>query len=272
MNHSKFNIFINPKNISIYDRGFNYGDGLFETILIKDSKIKYLIDHAKRLHAGCKKLKLNKPSLDLLKKNIKKAIGKKTNCVIKIILTRGSSTFGYKFTKDISHNLYFIRHDKTSAVKKNRAIKLKISNYDIYENSDLAKIKHLNRIDQCLIASELNIQKNMDDLVVTYNNNIIETLSSNIFFVKINKSNIIFYSPKIAKCGIDGIIKNQIIKYLKNKKYKVLEKDISIKTLKNYDVSFKVNSVQGLVFIDQIENNKFSKDHIIYNILKDFIY
>ena len=110
MNHSKFNIFINPKNISIHDRGFNYGDGLFETILIKDSKIKYLIDHTKRLHAGCKILKLNKPSSNLLKKNIKKAIGKKTNCVIKIILTRGSSTFGYKFTKDISHNLYFIKH------------------------------------------------------------------------------------------------------------------------------------------------------------------
>ena len=40
----------------------------------------------------------------------------------------------------------------------------------------------------------------------------------------------------------------------------------------NFDVSFKVNSIQGLVFIDQIENNKFSKDQIIYNILKDFIY
>ena len=272
MNHSKFNIFINPKNISIHDRGFNYGDGLFETILIKDSKIKYLIDHTKRLHAGCKKLKLNKPSLDLLEKNINKAIGKKTNCVIKVILTRGSSSFGYKFTKDISHNLYFIKHDKTSAVKKNRAVKLKISNYNIYENSDLAKIKHLNRIDQCLIASELNNQKNMDDLVVTYNNNIIETLSSNIFFVSLNKSNIIFYSPKITKCGIDGIIKNQIIKFLKNKKYRVLEKDIPVESLMNFDVSFKVNSIQGLVFIDQIENNKFSKNQIIYNILKDFIY
>ena len=272
MNNSKFNIFINPKNISIHDRGFNYGDGLFETILVKDSKIKYLIDHIKRLHAGCKKLNLNKPGSDLLKQNIKKTIGIKTNCIIKIILTRGSSSFGYKFTKAMSHNLYFIQHDKISTVKKNRAVKLKISNYNIYENSDLAKIKHLNRIDQCLIASELNNKKNMDDLVVIYNNNIIETLSSNIFFVKINKSNIIFYSPEITKYGIDGIMKNQIIKFLKNKKYKVLEQDISIKTLKNYDVSFKVNSVQGLVFIDQIENNKFSKDHIIYNILKDFIY
>jgi 4-amino-4-deoxychorismate lyase len=272
MSHPKFNIFINPKNISIYDRGFNYGDGLFETILVKDSEVKYLTDHIKRLHDGCKKLKFTKPSLDLLKKNIKKAIGKNTNCIIKIILTRGSGLFGYKFIKDISHNLYFIKHNKVSMTKKNKLVKLKISNYNIYENSDLAKIKHLNRIDQCLIASELNNQKNIDDLVVTYNNNIIETLSSNIFFVKINKSNLIFNSPKISKCGIDGIIKNQIIKFLKNKKYRVLEKDIPVESLMNFDVSFKVNSIQGLVFIDQIENNKFSKNQIIYNILKDFIY
>ena len=61
-------------------------------------------------------------------------------------------------------------------------------------------------------------------------------------------------------------------KFLKNKKYRVLEKDIPVESLMNFDVSFKVNSIQGLVFIDQIENNKFSKNQIIYNILKDFIY
>ena len=49
MNHSRFNIFLNPKNISIKDRGFNYGDGLFETILVKDSKILYLKEHVERL-------------------------------------------------------------------------------------------------------------------------------------------------------------------------------------------------------------------------------
>ena len=110
MNHSRFNIFLNPKNISIKDRGFNYGDGLFETILVKDSKILYLKEHVKRLHDGCNILHLKKPSFLIIKDNIKKVIGRNKNCIIKIILTRGDNSFGYKIPIDIKHNLYFIRY------------------------------------------------------------------------------------------------------------------------------------------------------------------
>ena len=71
MNNSKFNIFINKKTVSIFDRGFNYGDGLFETILVKNSFPLYLKNHIRRLHEGCLKLNINKPSPSLIKNNIK---------------------------------------------------------------------------------------------------------------------------------------------------------------------------------------------------------
>ncbi len=272
MTHSKFNIFINPKNISVNDRGFNYGDGLFETILVKDSKVKYFRDHIDRLYAGCHILNINKPSRSILLDSIKKAIGKNKDCIIKIILSRGCSVLGYKFAKDIKHNLYLIKSQKVPQSSREATVKLKFSNYRIFENSFLSKIKHLNRIDQCLIANDYNHKRNINDLVVTYKKNIIETMSSNIFFIKVINSKPIFATPKISKFGIDGIMKNQIIKHLRKNKYKIIEKDISIRDLKNYQISFKVNSIQGLVFIDQIENNKFSHDQIIYNILKKFIY
>ena len=35
--------------ISIYDRGFMYGDSVFETILVKDYKPQYLNEHLSRL-------------------------------------------------------------------------------------------------------------------------------------------------------------------------------------------------------------------------------
>ncbi len=44
--------------------------------------------------------------------NIEKVIGRNKNCIIKIILTRGDNSFGYKIPTNIKHNLYFIRNKK----------------------------------------------------------------------------------------------------------------------------------------------------------------
>ena len=272
MNHSRFNIILNPKNVSINDRGFNYGDGLFETILVKDSKVLYLKQHVTRLHKGCEILSLNKPSPKIINDAIKKVLGNRKDCIIKIILTRGHSLFGYNIQKNIKHNLYFIRKEKSMPIKSNKLIKLKISDYITFENSDLAKIKHLNRIDQCLVAMELKNKKNINDLVVLNGKNIIETLSSNIFFVKKIKSNHIFHTPIINKFGVKGILRDEVISHLKKNNFKIQERNIKLSNLKEYNLAFKVNSIQGLLFIDEIENNKFSRDQIIYNILNRFIY
>ena len=272
MNHPRFNIILNPKNISIKDRGFNYGDGLFETILVKNSKILYLKQHIKRLHQGCEVLSLKKPSSKIINDAIKKVLRNKKDCIIKIILTRGDSNFGYNIPKNIKHNLYFIRKEKNKPIDKDKSIRLKISEYITYQNSCLAKIKHLNRIDQCLIAEELNDKNNINDLVVLNENIIVETLSSNIFFVKKNKSSYVFHTPRVDRFGVKGILRDEIISYLKKHNFTIREKAILPSDLKKYDLSFKVNCIQGLIFIDEIENNKFSRDQILYNILKKFIY
>ena len=176
MINSKFNIFINKKTIPINDRAFNYGDGLFETILVKNNKIIYLNEHVKRLHEGCDIIFINKPALSLIKKNAEIAIGNTKNCVLKIILSRGSCDFGYQYPKNLIPNLYFIKINLSSEkTNETERVNITYANYKPSENNNLSKIKHLNRLDQCLVANELqNIENNYSDLAVIQNNNIIE--------------------------------------------------------------------------------------------------
>ena len=108
---SKFNIFINTKKVSINDRSFLYGDGLFETILVRDGKIYYLKDHYSRLKKGSKLLKILIPDFKLTELSIKKCINKTKNCIVKIIISRGDNKFGYQIPNGIVPNIYFNKID-----------------------------------------------------------------------------------------------------------------------------------------------------------------
>ena len=103
---SKFNIFINTKKVSINDRSFLYGDGLFETILVRDGKIYYLNDHYSRLKKGSKLLKILIPDFKSTESSIKKCINKTKNCIVKIIISRGDNKFGYQIPSGIVPNIY----------------------------------------------------------------------------------------------------------------------------------------------------------------------
>jgi len=273
MSQPKFNIYINKKSVSINDRGFNYGDGIFETILVRNKKAIFIDDHLTRLCSGCTKLGIKKPTLALIKKNIKLCIGSTNNCILKILLTRGSSQFGYSFSDKLIPNLYFIKIKTEKKKVQNSNIKLGISKVYLDSIPALSKIKHLNRLEQVLAVNELNAHPLYSDLLVlSKEENIIETISSNIFFIRNNNDRLIFETPIIDKYGIDGILRKKIIQYLKKIKIRVVVKDISIRDLNYYNACFKTNSINGVILIDQIQKKKFSRPNLLYNILDDFIY
>jgi len=69
--------FINGKEqsrISISNRNFQYGDGLFETCVVKDNQILFWEKHLSRLNEGCKKLKIKNIDKSIWLKDIKKAL------------------------------------------------------------------------------------------------------------------------------------------------------------------------------------------------------
>ncbi len=270
-----FNVYINKKTIPSNDRGFNYGDGVFETLLILQNKPKYLKEHIERLCRGCSILNIPKPSINLVRKNIKICIGNTKECIVKIILTRGISDFGYKINPKTVPFIYFfkIKFNTKEIQLGNNYVKLGFSRYRLKHNIELSKIKHLGRLEQICIAQDLLKNKGFDDLVVLdENDKIIECLSSNIFFIGNKRGVLFFETPLITTCGIEGVLRNIVINHLKSYGYSVKTTTIRKNKLDKYTHCFITNSVQGLVFVNQVGGKKFSKPDRNTSICSDFIY
>lgn len=264
-------VHINKKTVSIKDRAFNYGDGLFETIHIKNNKPLFINDRIKRLNYGCEKLKIPRVSSKLIKEAIKKATSKSNECIIKIIYSRGLSTHGYWYDKDISPQLYVFKKSLKKS-KKKKFITLAYSQYHIHENAYLSKIKHLNRIEQILGLTIKPYTQNDDFIMLDCRKKIIECISSNIFFYTYTNKNFKFITPRLATCGVEGVMKQQILKYLKRKKIKIIEKDIIKKDIIKFDGCFISNTIKGIQFVNKIDKKIINHTAQIEGLLKDYIY
>ena len=63
------------EHIDPNDRGFRYGDGVFETIAIRDGQPRLLDRHFKRLAAGCTRLGVALANSDTLEADLLTALG-----------------------------------------------------------------------------------------------------------------------------------------------------------------------------------------------------
>ncbi len=257
--------------MSVNDRAFNYGDGLFETIRVKSNNPLFIDDHIKRLKRGCKILHLPVISNKLIKESVTRSISNTKDCIIKIIYSRGLSDHGYNYNKDICPQLYVIKKLYNKGIKKS-FIKLGFSGHTINNNSYLSKIKHLNRIDQVL-GTTLKSKKKYDEYILCNSkNDIIECISSNIFFYNLRQKNYTFFTPDLTNCGVEGIMKQQIIKTLKRNKFIINEKVLSKRDIIKFQGCLICNVVKGVQFVNKIENRNIKHDVLIEDLLKKYIY
>lgn len=90
--------YVSAKNasVSVQDRGFRYGDGVFETIAVYDGVPYQWELHMERLEAGLKALEIPSPSEDLLAV-VKRLLARNehSDASIRIAISRGVGSRGY---------------------------------------------------------------------------------------------------------------------------------------------------------------------------------
>ena len=118
----------------------------------------------------------------------------------------------------------------------------------------LSEIKHLNRLEQIIARLEWQSKAISESIMLDSNDNVIEGTMSNFFGVKEN----VFYTSTIKFAGIEGIMREVILKLLKKNKKKYIIKKITLKEFLKFDEIFMCNSIFGIWPVIKISKKKFS--------------
>lgn len=241
--------------IDISDRGFQYGDGLFETIKVNKGKPEFLNLHLHRLQTGCHRLHIPCPSLALLRQETTALCKQTQDAVLKIIVTRGSGGRGYRQPDILRPTRVLSLHPSPGYPDSYRqqGVTVRFCQTRLGLNPSLAGIKHLNRLEQVLARAEWNDPAIREGIMLDDNDHVIEGTMTNIFHIKQNA----VYTPLIYQSGVDGIIRRIIMGLIHRHQIAISESTVSKDQLLSSDEVFICNSVIGIWPVNQIENSRY---------------
>jgi aminodeoxychorismate lyase len=229
--------------VSVNERGFLFGDGIFETCKVFNGKIYDFKSHQARIKKGLKTLKfsaeisdLEKKSLQLIKKN------QIFDGILRISITRGIGSNGYLPTYESKPLIIIQTFPERKIIQKK--IILGVSSIKKISSSSLPIHCKTNQALSSILCKIEAQEKNFFDCIMLSQKNFIsETSSANIFWVKNKK----IFTPSKACDILPGTIRAKLLELAKIKEVKA-----KISELKNADEIFITNSSFLILPIDEL--------------------
>ena len=250
--------------LSIDNRGYAYGDALFETIKVLNGKILFWEDHYFRLMASMRILRMEIPmnfTMEFLQDEIIKTLeanNETRNSVrVKLLVNR---VVGGKYLP-VSNNIDYVI---TTEVLPTDLYQITDSSYiiDLYKDFFIAPgllstLKTNNKITNVL-GSIYAKENGFDNcLLLNTNKNIVEALNGNIFVVKDN----VIKTPPLEDGCLKGIMRKQVIELLKaNDEFEFVEDSVSPFELQKADELFITNVIVGILPITNYRKKEFSSE------------
>lgn len=241
--------------VSPLDRGFAYGDGVFETCKMQQAKIPLWHLHKERLLKSCERLLIQVP-LALIETQLANLLSElptsdTENAVVKITVTRGQGGRGYRLpdaaTPTVVIGVFPAAHYPSTHFSEGVAVK--ICDQRLSCNPSLAGLKHLNRLEQVLARAEWQDESIAEGVLFDTKGNLIEAVFSNIFLIQQGQ----LVTPDLSESGVAGVMRRFIIETIAPLLgLNVRVKTLSISDLINADAVFLSNSLYGIWPVRQL--------------------
>lgn len=250
------------------DRGIDFGDGLFETILVHKGKALFAELHLERLAHGLRALALP-DCLSAAQQQLESAAnvaGQKdwAWAVLRLSVIRGTGARGYtpSFTSPPRILIYVSCLDR-DCLQMSAAATLSLATIRLSTQPALAHIKHLNRLEQVLAAAQAQAEGTEECIVLDQTEHLTSVVAGNLFLVRHGE----LLTPKLVNCGVMGTRRRLIIeKWAPSLGFNVREVSFTLSDLQTVEEVFYSNSLQTVRPVARLGKHYWD-DHTVCNAL-----
>lgn len=231
-------------------RAFLFGDGLFETMVVQNGKIRFSIFHAERLLEGCRVLGFETSTLSSLEEIERQLRGLDLQGNLRIRWNVYRAGLGkYTPTTDrIEESLIIQEFQPAPLVKQNAYI----SKDYFVPRSPWSHCKTLNALPYVL-ANRQRKGLGMDEVILLDGQGYLsEAGSANLFWEKDG----VVYTPSLECSCISGIGRKALLQFFESAAIRYEVGQFSQEQMSNADRVF-VSNVTGLSYIASIEGKRF---------------
>jgi len=242
--------------ISIYDRGFQYGDGIFETMFATNGRIRNMANHLDRLKRGCKALEMTSPDTDVLEELLEKLLLKNRleEGRLKLLVWRKAGG-AYQPTSHDANVLAYAVGDTWNPFKS--ADKAGICMSARKQVDRLSPYKTMSAL--CYVKAALEMQERGLDEIILLNQagHLCEGHNSNLFWY----SEGTFFTPADDTGLVQGTMRKSILRYLKDANIPVTCPAVYPNELDTADVIFTANA-SGITYIHSLDSLQVSNSDL----------
>ena len=250
-------------DILVQNRGFLYGDAVFETVKIVNGRILFLEDHYFRLMSSMRVVRMEIPmnfTMEYLEEQILSLVKNtniETSSRARITVYRKDGGYYLPQNNTVS---FLIKADPL----ENKEYLLNEQEYEVDLYKDfyvtkqlLSSIKTTNRLIN--VTASIYAQENGLDNCVLLNDskNVVEALQGNIFMLNGSKLS----TPPVSEGCLNGVMRKQVLELAKKiEGIEVAEEIISPFDLQKADELFVTNVIKGMQPITKYRKKEFSKE------------
>lgn len=240
-------------------RALHYGHGCFTTLVYRDGVVLLWEYHWQRLQLGCQRLKLVCPDIDQVQLEIQNCIDAQAEPtgIIKVMLLAEAPATGYVFVEHLAVCLVLLpRQLPLQQIKQKReqGCELRICQQRLAVQPQLAGIKHLNRLEQVLAASEVLEMGCDDGLMLTESSHVIETTCANIFLRLAQQ----WVTPNLIQAGVAGVARALVIDWFSRNQQSVDVRSVSWGDIAQAEEILICNAVRGIWPVVRVQQQSFA--------------